>query len=185
MGVEIPRQTREGRLIEGAASVSGLSVKKLAANAGISDTRWRHIVRGWQPGPGGAMNPVVAPANTLARMALAVGVSAEDLIEAGRGDAAEVLPSVEARRLSDSGVDFAVMRPDGQVEIFEAKNYASAGQADEIELVYASRSMTAKQKLETIRMILQLRAEVEAEEVEVEAPKEAPADAEAPVEPQS
>lgn len=36
-------------------------------------------------------------------------------------------------------------------------------QSDEIELIYQSRSMTARQKLDAIRMVLQLRAEADNE----------------------
>jgi len=43
---------------------------------------------------------------------------------------------------------------------------SAAGEAppDEIELIYRSHSMTARQKLEAIRMVMQLRAQVEQED---------------------
>jgi hypothetical protein len=148
MAFETPRQTPEGCLIEGAASASGLSVKKLAANAGISDTRWRHIVRGWQPAAGGGMTPVVGPAPTLARMAFAVGVSAGELAETGRTDAAALLARIEAQ-----GEGGAVPSTGG-----------AGPQADEIDMIYASRTMSAREKLLRIRQILALRAQVEAEQ---------------------
>jgi hypothetical protein len=150
MAFETPRQTPEGCLIEGAASASGLSVKKLAANAGISDTRWRHIVRGCQPAAGGGMTPVVGPAPTLARMAFAVGVSADELAETGRTDAAALLERIEAQ-----GEGGAVPLPSA----------GGAGpQADEIDMIYASRTMPAREKLLRIRQVLALRAQVEAEQ---------------------
>lgn len=168
-------------MIEAAATASGLSVKKLSANAGISDTRWRHIVRGWQPGPGGVVNPVNAPPHTLARMAFAVGVSPAELAKTGRTDAADLLARMDA-----SGADSVIPLPAGVgARAFNATveiGGVDAG-ADEIEMVYASRSMNAKQKLQTIRMILKLRAEAEAEDAA--ARKKAPAgDAEAQVEQQ-
>jgi hypothetical protein len=150
MASENPRQTREGSLIEGAANASGLSVKKLAANAGISDTRWRHIVRGWQPAAGGGVAPVVGPAPTLARMAFAVGISAEELARTGRTDAADLLARIEAQG-DGSGMPLPSTR-------------ASRSQADEIDMIDASQTMTTRQKLQAIRTVLRLRAELEAEQ---------------------
>jgi hypothetical protein len=149
MATETPRQTREGSLIEGAANASGLSVKKLAANAGISDTRWRHIVRGHQPAAGGGVAPVVGPAPTLARMAFAVGISAEELARTGRTDAADLLARIEAQR-DGSGIPMPLTR------------IGSA--ADEIDMIDASQTMTTRQKLQAIRTVLRLRAELEAEQ---------------------
>jgi hypothetical protein len=184
MGHDTPRQTREGRLIEAAATATGLSVKKLAANAGISDTRWRHIVKGWQPGPGGGQNPVVAPPLTLARMAFAVGVSPEDLAQTGRTDAAELLA-----RMDESGADSVIPLPASAVgRAYDARvtiNGTMEHGADEIDLIYASTSMTSKQKLERIRMVLRLRAEVEAEEAAAREKAPAADDAEAQVEQQN
>jgi hypothetical protein len=135
-----PPPTREGRLIEDAAKATGRSVRNLAANAGISDTRWRHIVRGWQPTQGGGVAAVRAPALTLARMARAVGVTAEQLAGVERGDAAELL----------RGLAFEVVPEDGNGP-------------DEIDLIYSSRTMTAEQKLAAIRKVLKLRAQADAE----------------------
>jgi transcriptional regulator with XRE-family HTH domain len=148
MAQEVPRQPREGSLIEEAAKATGLSVKKLSANAGISDTRWRHIVRGRQPAAGGGEVAVTAPAATLARMAHVVGVTAEQLVEAGRADAADLLQRIEAE-------------PAGSPRLARAPLPADRG-ADEIDLIYAS-NMPARRKLELIRRVLQLRAEVELE----------------------
>jgi hypothetical protein len=50
---------------------------------------------------------------------------------------------------------------------------APGGHPDEIELIYRSQSMTARQKLDAIRMVLQLRAQAEHED--------ASADQEAPI----
>lgn len=150
-------------MIEGAASASGLSVKKLAANAGISDTRWRHIVRGWQPSAGGGMTPVVGPAPTLARMAFAVGISAEELAKTGRTDAADLLARIEAHSEGS-----AVPLP---------STGASGLHADEIDMIYASRTMSTREKLLRIGQILTLRTQLEAEQA---AMQKAPApDAEA------
>jgi hypothetical protein len=155
MGHDTPQQTREGSLIETAANATGLSVKKLAANAGISDTRWRHIVRGWQPAQGGGQNPVVAPALTLAKMAFTVGVSPDQLTQAGREDAADLLA-----RLGGNGEDGNIPLPvTGQVgvKLPSFRTIAAGDDIDEIDLVVASKTMSTEQKLRTIRQILLLR----------------------------
>lgn len=85
---EVPDQQPEGRLIAEALKRSRRSARSAARDAGISDTRWRHIVSGYQPAGSGNFIPVSAPAETLARMAQAVGVTPDQLADVGRGDAA-------------------------------------------------------------------------------------------------
>jgi hypothetical protein len=150
MGQTTPGQTPEGRLIEKAATYSGLSARALAANAGMSDTRWRQVIRGWQPGANGTQVEARASAVTLARMALAVGVTVEQLAEVGREDAAQQLGRIQAEQQSGSSV---VPLP---------ATDSSDAAADEIELIYAS-NLPAGRRLELIRMVLRLRAEAEAE----------------------
>lgn len=90
--METPSQPPEARVIDAAqkAAVPKLSIRKAAERAGISEGRWRQIVKGYQ-GTGTGRLPVVAPDETIARMALAVGVTDSQLGEAGRPQAAEVL----------------------------------------------------------------------------------------------
>lgn len=90
--METPSQPPEARVIDAAqkAAVPKLSIRKAAERAGISEGRWRQIVKGYQ-GTGTGRLPVVAPDETIARMALAVGVTDSQLDEAGRPEAAEVL----------------------------------------------------------------------------------------------
>lgn len=90
--METPQQPAEARLIDAAqkSAVPKLSMRKASQAAGISDGRWRQIIKGYQ-GTGTGRIPVVAPGETLARMALVVGVTADQLSEAGRPDAANVL----------------------------------------------------------------------------------------------
>lgn len=151
MGQTTPGQTPEGRLIEKAATYSGLSARALAANAGMSDTRWRQVIRGWQPGANGVQVEARASSVTLARMALAVGVKAEQLAEVGRDDAAQQLERIQAEL--QSGSSLAPLPATGSPD----------AAADEIELIYAS-NMSARRRLELIRKVLRLRAEAEAEE---------------------
>lgn len=104
-----PEQRPEGKLIGDALEGTGLSARKASAQAGMSDARWRHIVNGYQPAGRGEYVRVVAPADTLARMARVVGVTPLQLTEAGRSDAGRKLASMlQAERAGD---DTAASRP--------------------------------------------------------------------------
>lgn len=179
MAHETPRQTREGSLIESAARASGRSIRQLAANAGISDTRWRHIVRGWQPAPGGSQSPVNAPASTLARMAHAAGVTPEALAETGRTDAADLLV-----RMNEDSAGTALGGAALNVTFTAVAGGARGDDPDEIDMIVDS-TMSPERKLRAIRQVLLLRAQAQAEQAEAraQARQEAPAaDAEASVE---
>lgn len=84
-------QRPEGALIENALRLKGVSGRHAASEAGISDARWRQIVNGYMSAGGGQAVAVVGPADTLARMARVAGVSADQLRDAGRADAADLL----------------------------------------------------------------------------------------------
>lgn len=84
-------ETPEGKLIGEATRAARKSVRKVADEAGISEGRWRQIVKGYQSVSAGTVVPVKAPAGTLAKMAQVVGVTPEQLIKAGRADAAQAL----------------------------------------------------------------------------------------------
>lgn len=89
-------QPPEGATLEAARRRLGISQNEAARRAGISGTRWRQIVKGRQTGA--QAGPVTGSATTVARMASAVGLSAEDLEEVGRADAAEVLRRMDEGR---------------------------------------------------------------------------------------
>jgi transcriptional regulator with XRE-family HTH domain len=75
-----------GALIESAREEAGLSRREAAKLAGISDSWWRYVASGWQNGP------ITGTAATVAAMALAVGVTPEQMETAGeRPDAASVM----------------------------------------------------------------------------------------------
>lgn len=95
---ERPPQPPEGRLIADAMKRSGLSGRKAAALAGISEGRFRQIVNGYQVVRAGVYVPVEGPPDTVARLAQTVGVTPEQLDEAGRADAAEELRALPAER---------------------------------------------------------------------------------------
>lgn len=70
---EQPKQTPEGAIIETHQRQKGLSSRKAAELAGMSDARWRQIVNGYQSIAKGLKAPVVGPPETIARMAKVVG----------------------------------------------------------------------------------------------------------------
>lgn len=87
---ERPSPPAEATLIATAQKSSRLSNRKAAKKAGMSEGRWRQIIQGYQT-VSGVHVPVSAPAETLARMAQVVGATPDQLVEAGRDDAAEAL----------------------------------------------------------------------------------------------
>lgn len=90
-----PEAPPEGTLLKRALVTMRISQREAARRSGISETRWRQLVSGYQVVSREKV-PVRSPDDTLARMARAVGVTAEQLEEAGRGGAAAVLRDTEA-----------------------------------------------------------------------------------------
>jgi transcriptional regulator with XRE-family HTH domain len=84
-----------GALLTEALAGAQLSARKAARRAGISEGRWRQIASGYQIVSPGVYAPVHGPADTLARMAAAVGVTPAQLTDVGRPDAAKVLAGHE------------------------------------------------------------------------------------------
>ena len=70
-----------------------MSMREAARAARISDARWRQIEHGVRYFRG-IPYPEIGPAQTIARMAHAVGVTAAQLTEAGRADAAAELEAM-------------------------------------------------------------------------------------------
>lgn len=106
-----PEQKPEGALIQSVMLQRGLSVRAVAALAGLSAERWRQIVNGVQPMGRGQKAEVVAPATTLAKMAHAVGLTPEQLEEVDRADAAEVLRKLRALEPQPvTSLDVSVLR---------------------------------------------------------------------------
>jgi Helix-turn-helix domain len=86
-----PPQRPEGALIQRAMERLDISARAAAARANISDTRWRHIVAGFEPLGSDTYREVIARPRILAKMAQAVDITPEQLEEAGRSDAATIL----------------------------------------------------------------------------------------------
>jgi len=68
-----------------------MSRRQAAVKAGISASQWSDVERGHKQAGSGIVIPVQATAQTLARMARAVGAGVDELAAAGRQDAAEAL----------------------------------------------------------------------------------------------
>lgn len=91
-----PEPPAWGALITAALHRAQLSAREAARRAGISEGRWRQITAGYQVVSAGIYAPVRGPAATLARMAAVVGVTAAQLRQAGRADAAKILDAAPA-----------------------------------------------------------------------------------------
>jgi transcriptional regulator with XRE-family HTH domain len=119
---ERPPQPPEGKLIADAADRMNLSIREAARRAGISYGRWRQIVTGYQNVSPGSYARVRAPAKTLARMAAAVGVTAEQMgTEGQRPDAAEAMRSEPGLRGDplDSFTALEEIHPDSRPAVRE------------------------------------------------------------------
>lgn len=81
-----PNPPPEGIALEAARERLGISQREAARRAGISETRWRQITKGFHK-TGGVLVPNRGPAETIARMAVAVEMEPDRLIEADRDDA--------------------------------------------------------------------------------------------------
>lgn len=92
-----------GEIIERAREARGLSVRKAAAMAGVSDTWWRNVARGYELRRGVRV-PIDASPNAIARMADVARLRPEDLEEAHPQAAAELQAMRGAQdRLRDDG----------------------------------------------------------------------------------
>ena len=81
----------EGALIKAALKKAGRSVRSIAPEVGISDTRIRHVINGYQPVGRGQVIEIEAPAGTWAKIADAAGVAREEMRAVGRADVAALM----------------------------------------------------------------------------------------------
>lgn len=115
-------QRPEGQLLEramkGPPKVSG---RRLAELADLSEGRVRQIVNGYKTESGMTL-PVVAPAETLARLGNALQLVAEDFEEVGRDDVAEIIRGEISSGVTEEG-DLWLADPDGlRVELLDWLN---------------------------------------------------------------
>lgn len=96
----------EGLLIKQAQMGMNISQREAARRARMSEARWRQLVSGYQLVQRTHV-AVRSPGKTLARMARAVGVTAEQLSGAGREDAARALREVEQEEAAEAAAELA------------------------------------------------------------------------------
>lgn len=139
-----PTPPAEAVLIKEALRRARLSGRAAARRAGISDARWRQIIAGYQS-VGGQRVPVRAPDETIARMAQAAGVTADELRSTGREDAAEILAelagpptpaSTAGQYAADPHIDaiaalLATLPPEAQDEVLRRVGRAEPAPATE------------------------------------------------------
>lgn len=103
-----PTPPPEAPLIRLVRLGAELTADQAARRAGISKARWSQIENGYERRQG-AWYAVRATDGLLARMARAIGLGADRLDQAGRGDAAEILREMAARegRTEEPPVDLA------------------------------------------------------------------------------
>lgn len=94
-----------------------MSVSKAAQLANISEGRWRQLAKGFQQATPDTRVAAKAPAETLARMANAVGMTADELKDAGRADAAKALEDMRSAPLT-SHSEPAPPEPSAPTELF-------------------------------------------------------------------
>jgi hypothetical protein len=137
-----------GQLLE-RARVDDLHIsgREAARRSGISEGRWRHIVRGSQARAGGDV-PVTAPATTIVSMALAVEVDPAEALKAAGFDASEedIAAMVQRRRRPK-----LIERP---VEVV-----GTGSLADEIERIRNLRGVSPEDKIRMVKVLVDLHEE--------------------------
>lgn len=89
-----PEPPPEAPLIDAARRQRRITVRELARQARISEALWRQIVSGYESLGAGQYREVRAKPETLARIALALGLTPEQLTRVGREDAATALEEI-------------------------------------------------------------------------------------------
>jgi hypothetical protein len=102
---------KAAQLIEQLRTHKHLSVAEAARRAQLSEARWRQIAKGVQQINADLAVPVIGPASTLARMALVVGATPEQMAGAGRPDAAEMMAVIAAQPDNAPGDAAAALAP--------------------------------------------------------------------------
>lgn len=138
-----PTPPPEGELIETARKRASMSQNKAAKRAGISGTRWRQIVKGVASGGRGIEIPAHGNAETVARMAQAVGVTAEELSEVERDDAAAEMAAIGAygHSLAPVPSDAEVFTDPKEQALWELDALTVAERVDHIAKVRVNRVM--------------------------------------------
>lgn len=150
-----PEQPAEGALIQRAMIRERLSARQAATKAGMSEGRWRQIVSGYQSARGQHI-PVTAPAPTLAHMAKAVGLTPEDLTEAGRGDAADVLRDLAQTRPEPKPPLEKASRSEALTRVMRSKDLTDDQKRRIVELLIAEQAAFDRQIAERAEQLIDL-----------------------------
>jgi transcriptional regulator with XRE-family HTH domain len=97
MPITTTPRTPEGRLIRRKRTAARISIPAAAKAAGISSDHWGNVERGTRSVGGQGQEDVTGTPATIALMARTVGVTADELTEAGRTDAAAELGGAPVR----------------------------------------------------------------------------------------
>lgn len=97
-------QRPEGKLIEQALRrVPKKSMRKLADEVQLSEARVRQIINGYQSHGDGQTTAVVGPADTVARIAQAAGVTADEMRRVDRADVADEMNPLRGVGVTEEG----------------------------------------------------------------------------------
>jgi hypothetical protein len=143
MDAQTPQPPPEAVVIKDALRRARLSGREAARRAGLSETRWRQIVNGYQD-VGGVRIPVTAPDETLVRMAQVVSVTSDQLRQAGRSPAAELLdelakpptpastPEASASNAQIEAITalLATLTPEAREQVLSRFNHPAVSEAD-------------------------------------------------------
>lgn len=87
-----PEQKPEGRIIgDKIKNDPTMTIRGIARDVGLSEARVRQIINGYASAGRGQYVEVYGPTDTVAGIAISVGLTPEDLIEAGRHDVAQAM----------------------------------------------------------------------------------------------
>lgn len=138
--------TSHGRLLEHARTkVLGLSGREAARRAGISESRWRQIVTGWQPAGAGNRIPANPSPRTIVAMALAVQLDPGQVIKAAQMVVEPVVLERLIREITAGSTD--------QELSAEPVGSPAYGQPDEVEsIVLNDPQLSDEMKVRIIKM---------------------------------
>lgn len=89
-------QRPEGALIQAAMLRKGVKAPWVAERTELSANWIRHVINGYEPQGQGRRNPIIGPADTIARIARVLDITPAQLTEVGREDAADALQAILA-----------------------------------------------------------------------------------------
>lgn len=147
-----PARRPEGDLIAREMKRRHLPARQLATQIGLSEGRLRGIVNGYASAGAGQHVAVVAPATTLARIAAALDITADQLTAAGRPDAAAELADLAP---ADPAVAaLAGVGDDAVVEVMRSPDISEADKRALVELLLDARRADDARRLDLARRLM-------------------------------